>query len=139
MQMAAKLSEEDKRKKNGASKKFAQSVSVYSWLQKRGKTIKKFVDIKTRRDMKEVKWIQRHACFEPRAGWHVLHVFTCLDADGGGTVDKPEILAALKVLGVKASKEEIEAMISHVDTKNTGMQTIFESSCQRLRLEWYYP
>ena len=53
--MAAKLSEEDKRKKNGATKKFAQSVSVYSWLQKRGKTIKKFVDIKTRRDMKEVK------------------------------------------------------------------------------------
>jgi hypothetical protein len=30
-------------------------------------------------------------------------------------------------------------MISHVDTKNTGMHTIFESSCQRLRLEWYYP
>lgn len=55
MQKAAKLSEEDKRKKNGASKNLAQSVSVYSWLQKRGKTIKKFVDIKTRRDMKEVK------------------------------------------------------------------------------------
>jgi hypothetical protein len=54
MQMAAKSSEEDKRKKSGASKKLSQSVSVYSWLQKRGKTIKKFIDIKTRRDMKEV-------------------------------------------------------------------------------------
>jgi Ca2+-binding EF-hand superfamily protein len=47
-------------------------------------------------------------------------VFECLDADGGGTVDKPEIMAALKVLGVKSSKEDIEAMISHVDTKNKG-------------------
>lgn len=62
-------------------------------------------------------------------------MFTCLDADGGGTVDKPEILAALKVLGVKASKEEIEAMISHVDTKNTGIPTIFESPCQSLHSE----
>jgi Ca2+-binding EF-hand superfamily protein len=62
-------------------------------------------------------------------------VFTCLDADGGGTVDKPEILAALKVLGVKASKEEIEAMISHVDTKNTGIETIFKSSSERLHLD----
>ena len=49
-----------------------------------------------------------------------MHVFKCLDADGGGTVDKPEIMAALKVLGVKSSKEDIEAMISHVDTKNKG-------------------
>jgi hypothetical protein len=40
-------------------------------------------------------------------------------------VDKPEIMAALKVLGVKSSKEDIEAMISHVDTKNTGEAGIF--------------
>jgi Ca2+-binding EF-hand superfamily protein len=52
-----------------------------------------------------------------------LHVFKCLDADEGGTVDKPEIMAALKVLGVKASKKEIEDMISHVDKKNTGTRT----------------
>jgi Ca2+-binding EF-hand superfamily protein len=54
-----------------------------------------------------------------------VHVFKCLDADGGGTVDKPEIMAALKVLGVKSSKEDIEAMISHVDTKNKGEVGIF--------------
>ncbi len=51
---------------------------------------------------------------------YFVHVFACLDADSGGTVDKPEIMAALKVLGVKSSKEDIEAMISHVDTKNKG-------------------
>jgi Ca2+-binding EF-hand superfamily protein len=53
-------------------------------------------------------------------------VFTCLDADRGGTVDKREIMAALKVLGVKASKHEIEGMISHVDTKNSGSPVIVE-------------
>jgi Ca2+-binding EF-hand superfamily protein len=52
---------------------------------------------------------------------HFVHVFKCLDADGGGTIDKPEIMAALKVLNVKASKQEIEAMICHVDPKNTGV------------------
>ena len=51
-----------------------------------------------------------------------MHVFKCLDADDGGTVDKAEIMAALKVLGVKSSKEDIEAMISHVDTKNKGKE-----------------
>ncbi len=35
-------------------------------------------------------------------------------------MDKPEIMAALKVLGIKATKQEIEAMISHVDKDNTG-------------------
>ena len=52
-----------------------------------------------------------------------LHVFKCLDADGGGTVDKPEIMAALKVLGIKATKQEIETMISHVDKDNTGFSS----------------
>jgi Ca2+-binding EF-hand superfamily protein len=41
-------------------------------------------------------------------------------------VDKPEIMAALKVLGVKASKQEIEGMIRHVDTKNSGSPVIAE-------------
>jgi len=35
-------------------------------------------------------------------------------------VDKPEIMAALKVLGIKATQQEIETMISHVDKDNTG-------------------
>ena len=53
-----------------------------------------------------------------------LHVFKCLDADEGGTLDKPEIMAALKVLGVKATKQEIEDMISHVDKKKTGVRCL---------------
>jgi Ca2+-binding EF-hand superfamily protein len=65
-------------------------------------------------------------------------VFKCLDADSGGTVDKPEIMAALKVLGVKASKEEIEAMISHVDTKNSGVYFLLVISldCDSFQASW---
>jgi hypothetical protein len=54
MQTAAQASEEERRRKNCATKKLASSTTVYNWLKKRGKTVKKFIDIKTRRDMKEV-------------------------------------------------------------------------------------
>jgi len=45
---------DDKRKKSGSQKKLANNATVYSWLKKRGKTVKKFIDIKTRKDLKEV-------------------------------------------------------------------------------------
>ena len=35
-------------------------------------------------------------------------------------MDKPEIMAALKVLGIKSTQQEIETMIRHVDKDNTG-------------------
>ena len=54
LQVSAKTSEDDKRKKSGSQKKLANNATVYSWLKKRGKTVKKFIDIKTRKDLKEV-------------------------------------------------------------------------------------
>ena len=51
---AATKKEEDLRKKNGAEKKLAKSDTVYNWLKKRGKNVKKVVDAKTRKEMREV-------------------------------------------------------------------------------------
>jgi hypothetical protein len=55
MQIAGKKSEEAARKKNGAELKLAKNATVHNWLIKRGKHVKKLVDAKTRRDMKEVR------------------------------------------------------------------------------------
>jgi hypothetical protein len=43
------------RKKNCAEHKLAKSAAVYTWLKKRGKTVKKIVDLKTQKDMREVR------------------------------------------------------------------------------------
>jgi hypothetical protein len=55
MQVAAKTSDDDVRKRNCATNKLAGSATVYNWLKKRGKTVKKIIDMKTRKDMKEVR------------------------------------------------------------------------------------
>ena len=55
MQTAGKQHEEATRKKNGAEMKLAKNATVHDWLIKRGKHVKKVVDAKTRKDMKEVR------------------------------------------------------------------------------------
>jgi predicted oxidoreductase len=54
MQIETKECEEELRKQDRAKKKLEKSATVYSWLKKRGKNVKKVVDTKTRKDMKEV-------------------------------------------------------------------------------------
>ena len=63
MQTETKEHEEEMRKKDGAKKKLENSAAVYGWLKKRGKDVKKVVDMKTRKDMKEVICQNSFLCY----------------------------------------------------------------------------
>jgi len=46
--------------------------------------------------------------------------FNLFDADGSGSIDMKEISKAMKVMGIKISKEELTKMISDVDSSGDG-------------------
>lgn len=65
----------------------------------------------------------------PRAGKRTLteaevqefrEIFSLVDKDGGGSISKTELGELLDTLGVKASPEELDAMLREVDTDGSG-------------------
>ena len=46
--------------------------------------------------------------------------FGLMDADGSGAVDASELGAALKLLGIKLRKDEVNALVAEVDPLKTG-------------------
>lgn len=47
-------------------------------------------------------------------------IFSLVDKDGGGSISKSELGELLETLGVKASPEELDAMLREVDTDGSG-------------------
>jgi centrin-1 len=48
-------------------------------------------------------------------------VFEIFDEDGSGDIDTKELRKAMKALGLRYSKREIEDMIDEVDDDNSGL------------------
>ena len=46
--------------------------------------------------------------------------FKMMDADGSGNIDAQELDAAFKLLGLKVSRREVEAMLAEVDRDGSG-------------------
>ena len=50
----------------------------------------------------------------------ISEVFHEWDKDGSGAIDRKELSVALKGLGIKASKEEVECLFARWDTDQSG-------------------
>jgi centrin-1 len=50
----------------------------------------------------------------------IKEMFELFDADGGGTIDVPELTAALVNLGISDTKEEIDKLVQQIDTDGSG-------------------
>lgn len=47
-------------------------------------------------------------------------IFNLVDKDGGGTISKAELSELLDTLGIDATPEEVDLMISEIDSDGTG-------------------
>ena len=50
----------------------------------------------------------------------IREMFELFDADGGGTIDVPELTNALVNLGISDTKEEIDRLVQEIDTDGSG-------------------
>lgn len=50
----------------------------------------------------------------------IRQAFEAFDTDGSGRIDAEELMRAMKMLGMKPSKQEVRAMIDSVDDDNSG-------------------
>jgi len=48
-------------------------------------------------------------------------IFNLVDKDGGGTISKDELAELMDTLGIEATAEEIELMISEIDSSGDGL------------------
>jgi calmodulin len=53
-------------------------------------------------------------------------IFNLVDKDGGGSITKVELADLMDTLGIDASPEEIDAMISEIDQGARGTRDIRE-------------
>ena len=47
-------------------------------------------------------------------------IFNLVDLDGGGSIDLDELRELMDLLGMNASKDEMEAMVNEIDSEGTG-------------------
>ena len=47
-------------------------------------------------------------------------IFNLVDLDGGGSIDLDELRELMDLLGMNASKDEMEAMVNEIDSQGTG-------------------
>ena len=45
-------------------------------------------------------------------------IFNLVDLDGGGSIDLDELRELMDLLGMNASKDEMEAMVNEIDSEN---------------------
>ena len=47
-------------------------------------------------------------------------IFSLVDKDGGGTISTEELEELLEIIGIKASKDDMEVMVEQMDADNSG-------------------
>jgi len=47
-------------------------------------------------------------------------IFTLVDKDGGGTISTDELGELLEIIGIEASKEELDKMVKQMDADDSG-------------------
>jgi Ca2+-binding EF-hand superfamily protein len=65
-------------------------------------------------------WKQALEKLKELGGGDLAKVFDVLDADGGGTIDHSELLAALAKVGMALDAAAASAMLKFVDTDGDG-------------------
>ncbi|KAI8846846.1 hypothetical protein BC829DRAFT_255206 [Chytridium lagenaria] len=56
----------------------------------------------------------------------LIEIFSLVDVDHGGTISTDELATLMKTLGLKASQDELDAIVKELDTSGTG-EIDFES------------